>query len=610
MQPKQFFNLILALLISFLMWVSCANPVAPTGGPKDETPPEFLGSEPVNRARNFNTDRIDLVFDEFVVLKDLNQQLLVSPPMEEKLDVKTKGKGVRINFAKEEILAENTTYTIYFGDAIADLHESNPVPNFQYVFSTGQDIDSLSIRGKVLSAEYLLPAEEVFVCLYLDNNDTIVFDSLPQKVRPYYVAKTNKEGYFEINNIKNDRYLIFAVQDANANYFNDMPNEAVAFASDLIIPEEVFDYIPDTIPVDTSNVELMDSLWANYAVQVTKKTQTLLLYEPQDSVQRVLEDEFLDNRRMHFEFKYPLKEDVLFEVLNVASDEEVFLAEYSANRDTLDLWFLKSYADTLRLKMVVDTLQADTLEVIFNTAVEPEETPRARRGRRDTEAKTKTVETIPYSDNFTEDFPYFSKGRITFKTPIKIANFDNCTLLEDSVLVPFKIHFTDKIRRKLLIDYAWKEGLDYRFEIPDQALTDIFGIKNDSIVAVFKATEETDYAELILHLILPEESNFTWLVQLFKGTEDSEQVFVFATLDKSGDIVFPKLAADKYRVKILEDRDGNGRWSSGDYAKKQLPEKVFYFSTPIELKAGWKVEESWEIGNAFQVNPSVKKDKK
>lgn len=95
MQSKQIFNLTVFLFILLLIVVSCANPVAPTGGPKDETPPEFLGSEPVNRARNFNVDRIDLVFDEFVVLKDLNQQLLVSPPMEEKLDVKTKGKGVR-----------------------------------------------------------------------------------------------------------------------------------------------------------------------------------------------------------------------------------------------------------------------------------------------------------------------------------------------------------------------------------------------------------------------------------------------------------------------------------------------------------------------------------
>jgi hypothetical protein len=605
MQSKQIINLTVYLFILLLIVVSCANPVAPTGGPKDESPPEFLGSEPVNRARNFNVDRIDLVFDEFVVLKDLNQQLLVSPPTEEKLDVKTKGKGVRISFDKEEKLAENTTYTIYFGEAIVDLHESNPLPNFQYVFSTGQNIDSLSIRGKVVGGKYLLPPESVFVCLYIDNNDTISLDSLPQNVRPYYVAKTNKDGYFEINNIRNDRYLIFAVQDANANYFNDMPNEAIAFAENLIIPEEVFDYIPDTIAVDTSNVELMDSLWANYAVQVTKETYTLLLYEPQDSVQKVINEVLMDNNRMHFEFKYPLNEAVSIEVLNSNSDKEIFLAEYSSNMDSLDLWFLKPFADTLHLKMIVDTLQADTLEILLNAPkVKAESKP--RRGRQSKERKTISVETIDYSSNFKSDFPYFSKGRINFNTPIKLANFENCTLIEDSISVPFEIYFTDDVQRKLLIDYAWKEGVDYRFEIPDQALTDIYGIKNDSIVEKFKTTEESLYGELILHLSLPKESNSTWLVQLFKGAEDNEKILDFTSIQESGDVVFYKLPADKYRVKILEDRDNNGRWSSGDYAKKQLPEKVFYFPTSIELKAGWKVEEEWEINNSHQENPSAK----
>ncbi|MCD6178928.1 MAG: Ig-like domain-containing protein [Bacteroidales bacterium] len=609
MQAKQIFNLTVSVFVSFLIVVSCANPVAPTGGPKDETPPEFLGSDPVNRSRNFNTDRIDLAFDEFVVLEDLNQQLLISPPMKEKLDVKTKGKGVRIDFDKEESLAENTTYTIYFGDAIVDLHEKNPLSNFQYVFSTGADIDSLSIRGKVLSAEYLLPATDVFVCLYLDNNDTIVFDSMPQKVRPYYVAKTNEEGTFEINNIKNDHYLIFAVKDANANYFNDMPNEAIAFALDLIKPEEVFDYIPDTIPVDTSNVKLMDSLWANYAIQITKETHTLLLYEPQDSVQKIIADEFLDNKRMHFEFKYPLKEDVAFEILNQDTDKEVFLAEYSANRDSLDLWFLKPFSDTLRFSMVADTLKVDTLEIVFNDGNE-KEIPKTRRGRKEDKSQKLKVETIGYTSNFKKDFPFFAKGKIIFESPIKLANFENCTLLEDSIPVPFEIYFTDKVKRKLVIDYSWKEGADYRFEIPDQALTDIYGLKNDSIVENFNTTEESQYAELILHIILPEESSSSWIVQLFKGEEDKEQIVDFSSIKKSGDLTFSKLSANKYRVKVLEDCDNNGRWTSGDYTKKQLPEKVFYFPTPIELKAGWKVEETWTVDDAFQVNPSVKIKKK
>ncbi|MBN1650931.1 MAG: Ig-like domain-containing protein [Bacteroidales bacterium] len=610
MQSKQIINLAFSFFILLLIVVSCANPVAPTGGPKDETPPEFLGSNPVNRARNFKADKIDLVFDEFVVLKELNKHLLVSPPMRNKLDIKTKGKGVRIVFNKNEILADSTTYTLYFGDAIVDLHEGNPLPNFQYVFSTGSEIDSLSIRGKVLEAQYLMPSEGVYVCLYLDNNDTIPLYEMPQKVRPYYVAKTNSEGFFEINNIKNASYLIFAVSDANANYINDMPNEAIAFVDELVFPEEVFDFIPDSIPIDTANKALMDSLWANYAVKITKHTQTLLLYEPQDSVQKVIKEELLDNQRMHFEFKYPLKDSVKLALLDkdLMPVSNSFIEEYSSHFDTLDLWFLKPFQDTLYLKYQVDTLSTDTIRILLNKPAAKEVTnSNARKGK----PKSKAVkeQKIAYATNIKSEFPYFSKAKITFETPIKLYNFNNCSLLEDSVSVPFKIAFADSIKRNLVIDYAWKEGINYRFEIPDQALTDIYGLTNDSIVARFISTEETDYGELMMRIVLPKESKVNWLVQLIKGDEDKEKRIQQITIRDSANVSFQKLKADKYRLKILEDRDNNGKWSSGNYLKKQLPEKVFYFPVPIEIKSGWKVEEVWNVNYDLQENPSVKKKK-
>ncbi len=607
MHTKHIFNLFFSFIILFLIVVSCANPIAPTGGPKDESPPEFLGSEPVNRARNFKSEKIDIVFDEFVVLKELNKQLLVSPPMQTKLNIKTKGKGVRIKFDKEEILADSTTYTIYFGDAIVDLHENNPLSNFQYVFSTGADIDSLSIRGKVLNAQHSMPEEGVFVCLYLDNNDTLSLDELPQKVRPYYVAKTNKEGFFEINNIRNDSYLIFAVSDANANYFNDLPNESIAFANDLVFPEEVFDFIPDTIPIDTSNVQLMDSLWANYAVQVTKEEHVLLLYEPQDSVQRVINKDVLDNKRMHFEFKYPLKDSVKFTFIN--SDSTVqnikYIEDYSLNMDSLDLWFFKPVPDTIRLKMEVDTLKADTILVLLNAKL-VKESPNNMRGRSGVENQVVEEQTISYTSNFKSEFPYFSKGIIEFSTPINVANFQNCSLVEDSISVHYEIRFIDTVKRKLLIEYAWKEGVKYSFQIPDQALTDIYGIKNDSISAKFKTTEESNYGELQIRLNLPPESTSPWIVQLYKGSEDKEKIFGLASVQDSIGAIFSHLVDDKYRIKALEDRDGNGRWSSGDYARKILPEKVYYFPNVIEIKAGWKVEEVWEITDKALINKIIK----
>ena len=601
MQASQFQKLIAYTFILFLIVVSCANPVAPTGGPKDETPPEFLGSEPVNRANNFVARKVDLVFDEFVVLKELNKQLLVSPPMQEKLDVKTKGKGVRIRIHDEEVLVENTTYTIYFGDAIVDLHENNPSSNFQYVFATGNSIDSLSIRGKVLNAEFLKPAENVFVCLYIDNNDTLLLDEMPQKVRPYYVARTNVDGIFEINNIRYDKYLIFAVQDVNSNYYNDMPNETIAFGSELILPEEVFDFIPDSIPIDTANRALMDSLWANYAIPVTKQSHTLLLYQPLDSIQKVIRKEILSSNHMQFEFKYPLKEDMKISTLNADSNRAnpIFLEEYSIRRDSLDLWFLEPIDDTIRLRIVVDTLEADTIELALKTFVD-------NKAEKNQKKKNSKIETIGYSNNFGSIFPYFSQAKVVFNTPIESANFDNCKLIEDSIPVDFQARFVDEVKRKLWIDYPWKQGVKYHFEIPDQAIRDIYGISNDTIIADFKTTNVEDYGELQIQLVLPEENTSPWLVILFKGAEEKETLIASSYLNADSIVDFPLLKADVYRIKIIEDRDFNGRWSSGDYSQKHLPEKVFYHPNSIEIKAGWKINELIELKPILQENPSFK----
>lgn len=614
MSLKLLYKTIVRLFVLLLIVGSCANPVAPTGGPKDETPPVFLGSDPVNRSRNFHSDRIRMSFDEFVVLKDLNKQLLISPPMKNKPEIRTKGKGVQVKMNPEEQLQENTTYTIYFGDAIVDLHESNPLSNFQYVFSTGPEIDSLSIRGKVVSADYLLPEEGVFVCLYINNNDTIPLDSLPQTVRPYYVAKTNKDGLFEINNIRKDNYLIFAVRDANANYINDMPNETIAFDDKLVLPEEVYDYLPDTIPVDTANHALMDSLWANYAVPVTKQMHTLLMYEPQDSVQKVLETNVIDENRLNITFKYPLKKEVAIQVLKPEgkTQQEVLLAEYSNQKDSLDLWFYKPFADTIRFQMLVDTLKADTLEVVLNTkSAAPQAAPVVRRGRGNKQAsESKSARAyLEYSTNIKNPFPYFGRARITFKTPLSKANFENVKLYEDSVEVPVKLHFADSVKRKLDVTYTWKESADYRFVIPDLVLTDIYGTQNDSIILPFKTTEESNYGELMMGILLPDSTSYPWIVQLIKGTEENEKLLSKHVITKSGEVTFPNLPEEKYRIKILEDRDGNGRWSSGNYRQNRLPERVFYYDKTLEIKPGWKVEERWHIDTSKQENNGAQKDK-
>ena len=211
------------LIIGVFIFQRCANPVMPVGGPKDVAPPIVTETEPVNYSLFFEEDQFRIYFNEFVSLKDVDKQLIVSPPLMERPELKIRGRSVLFKFDRDEELKADATYSIFFGNAIQDLTEGNPLGNFIYVFSTGEHLDSLSIIGKVNMAFDMAPAEETFVMLYTDNNDTIPFDSLPYKVRPDYVSKTDEHGHFGLYNLAGKEFKLFAIKDVNSNYIYDIP---------------------------------------------------------------------------------------------------------------------------------------------------------------------------------------------------------------------------------------------------------------------------------------------------------------------------------------------------------------------------------------------------
>ena len=181
----KFFNRLLfaCLLILF----ACANPVPPSGGPKDTTPPSVIRAVPANQSVNFKAEKVIITFDEFVTLKDITTQLVVSPPMGEHPEFTTRGKNLIMKF--KEPLKSNTTYNFFFANSIVDLTESNPLAGYQFTFSTGPVLDSLTIGGTLINAFNNQPVKDAFVMLY----DTI-YDSVPYKTRPYYLARTGSAG--------------------------------------------------------------------------------------------------------------------------------------------------------------------------------------------------------------------------------------------------------------------------------------------------------------------------------------------------------------------------------------------------------------------------------
>ena len=221
---RQKFPLLFLTVPACLVLASCASKLSPTGGPKDEQPPASTGSIPPDYSVNFKSKTISITFNEFIQLNDVQKQLIVSPLMDPFPDITVRRKTLKIRVP--DTLKVNTTYTMNFGEAIADIHEGNVARNFQYVFSTGSILDSLEVKGTVFQAVNLKTEKDVLVMLY---GDSISNDSLPYQSLPSYFARTDSAGHFKIRNISPGTYKIFALKDGDNNYRFNRQDEAVAF---------------------------------------------------------------------------------------------------------------------------------------------------------------------------------------------------------------------------------------------------------------------------------------------------------------------------------------------------------------------------------------------
>jgi len=229
-----------ALVVLFIL--SCAKINSPSGGPKDLDPPVILKSQPENSTVMFSGKSFVVTFDEFVVLDKITEKFMVSPPLKTKPEIRLKGKNLVVSW--EETLADSTTYTFYFQDAIRDNNESNAIPNFQYVFSTGPILDSLSLSGNVFNAFDLEVVPDVLVMMYSNLSDTA-----PRTLLPAYISKPDVSGGFMINNIKPGRFRLYALRDINGNKMYDLEDEVFAFCDSIIniTSEANYNIIPDTV---------------------------------------------------------------------------------------------------------------------------------------------------------------------------------------------------------------------------------------------------------------------------------------------------------------------------------------------------------------------------
>ncbi len=591
--------------------VSCAQVGSLGGGPKDTAPPEIVEMIPENYSKNFDNGKITIKFNEFIVLDKINEQLLVSPPIKDFPDFRLKGKELVIKF--KEDLRENTTYTLFFGDAIKDLTEGNPLHNFTYVFSTGDFIDSLSMTGKLVTAFDLLPVQSAAIMLYRDNNDTIPFDSMPLKVPPYYLSRTDKSGNFFLTGLADDNYLVFALNDKNSNYIFDQPTEEIAFLDTLYHPV----YIPlinpedttlnDTVSVevDSLTIELTDSLTQAEIVSDTlsdtiSKDSTielvnLFMFLQKDTVMRLLDNKLIRLNTMQFVFSMPADSvDIIVE--NKPADSVWFLYKWSKAKDTLT-WFLHEPSITVDTFNILFSYKGDTLDYVY-MPVKPKEKKLPARKRKKEETK---VHYLGLTSNMNDKAIPGSRFYIKFNQPVEYINFDSVLFVkdEDSIWAP-EFTFTDSLNMKINLPYKSEPGVHYVLSLPDSCIMDWNGYYNTAKTFDFHSKELKSYGFFALNLKPEKESHY--IVQMLNKKERvlKEHYFV-----KDTSIQYKYLKPGDYLFKIIFDKNNNKKWDTGDYLKKIEPEFVTYYKDLLNIRANWEIEQDWSFDSNEHIPPPL-----
>ncbi len=636
------------LLIFIGILFSCARIVMPPGGPADKTPPEIKESKPENFSTQFYSNKIVLSFDEFIVLRDFNEQFVSSPLFNKMPDKVLKGKALVMKFDKDSLMP-NTTYTLDFGNSIVDFRAGNPVTRYQYVFSTGDVIDSLFIRGTVRLSEDLAPQEKVWVMLYKDYNDSIL-----QTQRPDFIAKTDVNGYYSINNIAPGTYSMFALKDINNNYLFDLPNEQIAFLDSVFVlkideeiheedfsadslgierdtilslPKDSAELQKDTIiqlnddisiRIDSNNVfsldtnsiaadsvlsEEMDSVESHRHYRVSPEHIDLFLFEeafvnsylsdfsrPKRHLLNLIFSESQDSV-ISINFKDALQSQWIIEPFSKLDTFDIWLTDTAfSNRDSI-VMFLSYYKTDTTQQLVIST---DTLNFNFITKKKFKTKKQKKQEEKDSVIVKKKY--VKINANFIQQpsLDFFKKPRLTLDFPIDSVDFSKIVFYEkiDTTFIKTEALIKrDSISsREFEINQVLKENTSYKIFVEPNAFIDYRGLGNDTLDQGFSTTTIDKYTEIFLDI--QSVSDRQIVIQLLNSANKIVDERIVIEDEK---LFFSNLIPGKFKVKMIDDQNRNGKWDTGDYALKIQAEEVRFFKETIETKANWSHDFTWNL---------------
>ena len=527
---------ILGIISNFFI-SSCASVQAPTGGPKDTIQPVVIKELPKNLTKNFNVKKIEIEFDEFIKLSNEFTEISISPSMDIPPTYKAKKEKLEIEF--EEGLIPNTTYTINFGKGILDVNEGNILKNYTYVFSTGNEIDSLSISGKVINSLTKEKVKDVTVFIL-----PISQDSLFGKKRPNFFATTDTSGNFKLSNLREDTYRIYALneQGGGDRIYNGR-SEEIAFLKN-----------PIKLNKDTSNILL--SLFKEVPKQFS-----------------ILDRKIEADGKILLTFNKAIKEPSV-EIIEPSTLNTIKTVEFSNTRDSVKIWLPELTFDSIKVAVNSSKIALDTVNL--------------RRNKKDNYS-----ETIGITDNTNNGkLRPGSELRIKFSAPIKSINEKLISIMEDSIPLKNYTLLEDKnLQRGYTIKYPWRINKQYQLKIDNNAIEDIRGNKSKVYNRKFELDVEDNYGSISVNITVPDTSK-NYIIQWL--SEDNK-ILKEDNISKNQVLNYTRYPTGKYKIRVIYDLNKNKEWDTGNVILGIQPENTWSFEKIITLRPNWDLEEKITI---------------
>ena len=581
------------IIIAAAVMYSCANIGNPSGGPIDKTPPIFMRSNPTPNAVNVKDRKIEIFFDEIVTLKDPSTKIIVSPAQTEMPRMSALGRKVTVELV--DSLLPNTTYTIDFSNSIQDNNEGNAIDNFAFAFSTGSVIDSMRVSGYVLDSRTLEPMQSVVVGLQSNLADSAFHNEKLQRV-----ALTNDRGQFTIRNVSPGSYHIFALKDLDRDYKFGNPTEDIAFLDSIIVPSIGSREAADTVYNDLNEI---DTIMRATRPAYFPNDILLSMFNEDRKSQYLANNLRVDSTRISLTFA--AASDTL-PSLNIVGRNDVpdqwYTLERSQTNDTLTYWIRPPHlvsADTLMVATTylrTDTASnlswgTDTLKFTFQ---------RQKAKKKKKNEETDSLEQIRFMElhplaNGTQEV--YAPLLLQTGTPIERYSreafhlqrkLQNDTIFYPAEIKSIALRDSTLNRRDLVLKVDWEPGAAYTLAVDSLAMTDIYGLQTKPLKVDFNVRKMEEYGNIVFNITAVRDSA---IVELLDGTEK----IVLRAPVKNHRAELLNLLPGKYYARLFIDRNGNGKYDTGNYDMHLQPEETVYYPGAINLKKNWDVEQTWDI---------------